>query len=128
MTEQTGNLTSDSDGGMVLVCGDYQLNSFGSIRASDFTTPSSRVLKEHIVDLPAALGARHIDIARQLRPVEFNYKVGVEGDRPRHIALNPAGPRKYDWQKDAQGRDLPVTDDLLRAHLAGARTIGTELR
>jgi hypothetical protein len=75
------------EGGQVLVCGDYQLNSFGPIRASDFTTPSSRVLKENIVDLPAALGARHIDIARQLRPVEFSYKVGVEGTRPRHIGM-----------------------------------------
>jgi len=50
------------------------------------------------------------------------------GNCPRHIAMEPSGPRKYAWQKDAAGQDLPLTRDLLAAHLAGMRTLGSELR
>jgi hypothetical protein len=72
----------------VLVCGDFALNSFGVIKATDFINPSSRVLKDNIVELRDALGSRAIDTARRLRPVEFTYKAGVEGgDRPRHLGM-----------------------------------------
>ncbi len=42
--------------------------------------------------------------------------------------MQPSGPRKYAWQKDDLGDDAPLTPDLLAAHLAGARTLGSELR
>ena len=52
----------------------------------------------------------------------------LAGNCPRHIAMQPSGPRKYTWEKDHLGNDAPLTPDLLAAHLAGARTLGSELR
>ncbi len=52
----------------------------------------------------------------------------LAGNCPWHIAMQPSEPRKYAWQKDAAGRDLHLTRDLLADHLAGARTVRSELR
>lgn len=52
----------------------------------------------------------------------------VAGNLPRHIAMQPRGAKKYDWQKDSLGRDLPLTPGRLWAHLMGRRTLGSELR
>lgn len=72
---------------------------------------------------PGEQGAPIITEERVLKRLDT-----IAGNCPRHIALNPTGPHKYDWQKDQLGRDLPLTRALLRAHLAGTRTVGSELR
>jgi hypothetical protein len=74
------------EGNFVIVT-DETLNSFGQIKASVFAPPSSRELKEHIVDLCDAIGSRAVDIVRRLRPVEFQYRAGVELGQPRHAGL-----------------------------------------
>jgi hypothetical protein len=51
----------------------------------------------------------------------------VAGSLPRHIAMQPTGPHKYRWVQDASGRDRAPTPDELRAHLAGTRTLGSQL-
>jgi hypothetical protein len=99
------------EGNFVLVT-DETLNSFGPIKASDFAPPSSRELKEHIVDLRDAVGARLVDIARRLRPVEFQYREGVEQGQPRHAGLIVEEVTEVAPTLVA-GRDQPVDQQAL---------------
>jgi hypothetical protein len=108
------------EGNFVIVT-DETLNSFGQIKASVFAPPSSRTLKEHIVDLITALGDRAVEVARRLRPVEFNYREGIEQGQPRHIGLvveevSDVAPTLV------VGRDHPALQQALS--LRGLATLG----
>jgi hypothetical protein len=99
------------EGNFVIVT-DETLNSFGQIKASVFAPPSSRTLKEHIVDLDVALDGRAVDVVRRLRPVEFNYRAGIELGQPRHLGLIVEDVTEV-APTLVVGRDQPVGEQAL---------------
>lgn len=53
----------------------------------------------------------------------------IAGDVPRHITMQPAGPRKYiELPNKYSPGPAPVTGELLRKHLDGGITLGSYLR